>query len=232
MTTKEVDEAINKYCSDFIDTCPHCSARVHLVMVHNDHHLKGNGDQYNYVTFRCKPCKKLSLRVYRSYQHPHNERQNLLMDEWVSKFPSTDITPDEKFTSYVPSEVVGDYEEGLLCLAAGADKAAASMFRRSMQNAMINLGADQKLDLIDQIKAVQILTKDIKDWAHNVRIFGNWGAHPQDDLLRNVTPELAREVKELLEEFMNYVYVIPNKIAAARKRYEKKEDSTEEDSND
>ncbi|MEX2014825.1 MAG: DUF4145 domain-containing protein [Candidatus Saccharimonadales bacterium] len=226
MKTNEINDAIEEYCKDFIDICPHCGAKSHLVLIHNDYHLTGSGDQYNYVTFRCKPCKKLSVRVYHSSQNPYADKQMLSMKGWVSKFPSRDITPDKKFTTHVPSEVLADYEEGLICISAGADKAAVGMFRRAMQNAMINLGAEQKLDLIEQIKSISSLTQDIKDWAHNVRIFGNWGAHPQDDLLKDVTPELAQEVRELIEEFMNYVYDMPGKVTAARRRYESK-DATE-----
>lgn len=232
MNSNEINEAIEEYCKDFIDVCPHCGAKAHLVLIHNDYYLKGNGDQYNHVTFRCKPCKKISVRVYHSSQNPYSSDQNLSMERWVAKFPSNDTTPDKKFTAHAPSEVLADYEEGLICLSAGADKAAVGMFRRAMQDAMINLGADQKLDLIDQIKNVSALTKDIKDWAHNVRIFGNWGAHPQEDLLKDVTPELAQEVRELMEEFMNYVYVMPGKVVAARKRYEKSNGTGKEDSSE
>lgn len=222
MKSNEVDIAIGKQCADYIGICPHCGTKAHLEAFHNDNYLAKNGDQYNYITFRCVPCKKLSVQVFRSTQNPYSDEQNLRPDKWVAKFPNSETTPDEKFTEYVPSEVLSDYTEGLICLSAGANKAAVSMFRRAMQDAMINLGANQKLDLIEQIKTVSSLTQDIKDWAHNVRIFGNWGAHPQDDLLKDVTPELAQEVRELLEEFMNYVYVMPGKVGSARKRYEKK----------
>jgi hypothetical protein len=229
MNSQQVNQAINKACEDFIGVCPHCDTKAHLEMVHNDFHIAGNGDQFNHVTFRCKPCKKLSVRVFRSTQNLYSGDQNLTMKEWVSKFPSNDTVPADKFTEYVPGSVIEDYTEGLLCLANGANKAAVSMFRRAVQNAMIEFGADEKLDLIEQIKAVDGLTKDIKDWAHNIRIFGNWGAHPQDDMLRDVTPELAAEVKEFVDEFMNYVYVMPGKVQAARTRYQKKNEKAEDD---
>lgn len=228
MKSSEVDLAIGSACADFVGVCPHCQAKAHLVMINNDHHIAGSGDQYNYITFRCKPCNKLSVRVYHSEQNPYSGEQNLSLKGWIAKFPSTDTTAEEKFSTHVPSAVLEDYEEGLICLSSGANKAAVSMFRRAMQDAMIDLGADQDLDLLKQIKSIGSLTKGIKDWAHNVRIFGNWGAHPQEDLLKDVTSELAQEVRELMEEFMNYVYVMPGKIAAARKRYNKKDDESED----
>lgn len=222
MKSDDVNSVIEQMCADFIDVCPHCGAKSHLVQLHDEYHTTKNRDQYNYVMFRCKPCKKLSVRVYHSSQNPYDNKQDLSMEKWVAKFPDTDATPDEKFVEHVPSDVVKDYTEGLVCLSAGADRAAVSMFRRAMQDAMLEQGADKKLDLIEQIKSTTNLTNDIKDWAHNVRIFGNWGAHPQDDLLKDVTQELAQEVRELLEEFMNYVYVMPGKIVVSRSRYAQK----------
>ena len=228
MNTEKINQAISKQCQDFIALCPHCEAKAHLELIHNDHYLGSNGDQYNYVTFRCKPCQKISLRVFRSTQNQYSKEQMLTPDDWVANYPSNDTTPSEKYVQFVPKPVIEDYTEGLVCLSSGADKASVSMFRRAIQNAMIDLGADDKLDLIDQIKNVGTLTKDIKDWAHNIRIFGNWGAHPQDDMLHDITPELATEVKDFVDEFMNYVYVMPGKVAAARERYKKKDDKPAE----
>jgi hypothetical protein len=96
------------------------------------------------------------------------------------------------------------------------------MFRRAIQNAMLNLGADAKIDLINQIKGVSSLTKDIQDWAQNIRIFGNWGAHPQDDNLKEIDHELALEVKDFVDQFINYVYVMPSRVASARSKHAKK----------
>ena len=229
MTTSEVNKAIEDRCKDFIGICPHCGAKAHLEMIHNDYYLARNGDQYNYITFRCKPCKKLSVRVFRSKENPYStDKQLLTPDKWEAEFPATDTTPSEAFIESAPEDVIADYTEGLICLANGADKAAVSMFRRAVQNAMLNLGADAKKDLIDQIKGVGSLTKDIQDWAQNIRIFGNWGAHPQDDNLREIDHDLALEVKDFVDQFINYVYVMPNKVAAARDKHAKKVEAEDE----
>ncbi len=223
MTTAEVNKAIEDQCKDFIGVCPHCGTKAHLEMIHNDFHLARNGDQYNYITFRCKPCTRLSVRVFRSKENPYStDRQLLTPDEWIAEFPATDTMPSEVFTESAPEDVVADYTEGLICLANNADKAAVAMFRRAIQNAMINLGADTKKDLIDQIKGVGSLTKDIKDWAQNIRIFGNWGAHPQDDKLKEINHELALEVKDFVDQFINYVYVMPRRVATARSKHAQK----------
>jgi len=221
MDSDEVDRLVEEACSDYIDDCPHCGARTHFVMISNEHYHAKNRDQYNYVVFRCKPCTKLILKVFHSKQNPYSKEQNLETDGWVEKHPKTKVNADDKFVEYVPEEVTLDYEEGLRCLSASSPRAAASMFRRSLQVALIELGADQQKDLIDQIKSTSRLTDDLKDWAHNIRIFGNWGAHPQKDKLKDIDMTKAREVREFIDEFFNYVYVMPGKVATARKAYEK-----------
>lgn len=224
MTTAEVNKAIEDQFKDFIGICPHCDTKAHLEMVHNDFHLARNGDQYNYIIFRCKPCTRLSVRVFRSIENPYSpDRQLLTPDEWIAEFPAKETMPGEAFTESAPDDVMTDYTEGLICLANNADRAAVAMFRRAIQNAMINLGANTKKDLIDQIKEVESLTNDIKDWAQNIRIFGNWGAHPQKDKLKEVDHELALEVKDFVDQFINYVYVMPNRVATARSKHANKE---------
>jgi hypothetical protein len=223
MTTKEVNKAIEDQCTDFIGICPHCNTKAHLEMVHDDFHLTRNGDQYNYITFRCKPCKKLSIRIFHSEENPYSTDSQLLTPKgWVNEYPAANTVPSEVFVESAPEDVIADYAEGLICLANGADKAAVSMFRRAIQNAMLNLGADAKIDLINQIKGVSSLTKDIQDWAQNIRIFGNWGAHPQDDNLKEIDHELALEVKDFVDQFINYVYVMPSRVASARSKHAKK----------
>lgn len=229
MKTKHVNTAIDNVCQDFIGICPHCDAKVHLVMEHNDYHIARNGDQYNYITFRCKPCKKLSVRVFHSRQNPYSHEQMLEMEDWTGEFPAANTTPNEKFVEFAPEDVIADYTEGLICLANGANKAAVSMFRRAIQNAMLNLGADSKKNLIDQIRSVDSLTRDIQDWAQNIRIFGNWGAHPQEDNLKEVDHDLALEVKDFIDEFVNYVYVMPGKVSAARDKHVNKSKEREEE---
>lgn len=222
MTRNEAIDAVNKACNDFIDDCPHCNARTHLVMTAHESHLTKNHDQYSYVIFRCKPCQKLVLKVFKFKQNPYSGDEMLEAEGWIAKYPRNGSEIPEKYAEFVPDLAISDYEEGLRCLAANSPRAAASMFRRSLQDALLDLGADQKQELLQQIKSTSRLTDDIKDWAHNIRIFGNWGAHPQEDLLKDVDIERAKEVKDFIEEFFNYVYVMPGKVAAARKAYEKK----------
>jgi hypothetical protein len=207
---------------NFIDTCPHCGTRAHLKLLFSESYKEENGDLVYYHTFRCVPCKGLVLETYKFNQNKYTNNEDLKPAGWNNKFPTEEIVFIKKFDGVIPDDVFSDFKEGVVCLKNKCPKAAASMFRRSLQSSLINKGADSSLDLIEQIKNVKNLTDDIKDWAHNIRIFGNWGAHPQDDNLKDVSLELASEVKDFLEEFFNYVYLMPSRVAKARSLNQKK----------
>lgn len=215
---------------DFIDICPHCDARAHFEMLFNQSYSNKKGDLVFYVIFRCVPCKKLILETYKFRQNEYSRSIDLEPSGWEDKFPTNNLAYVNKFEETVPKIILDDFKEGLISLNNNCYKAAVSMFRRSLQSSLLDLGAKPDEDLIIQIKDINGLTQDIKDWAHNIRIFGNWGAHPQDDNLKEVDSDIANEVKMFIEEFFNYVYVMPARVSKARFVNSKKEE-TDEDEN-
>lgn len=218
MNKGQAEALFNTAIQNVIDTCPHCDARAHLKLLFSESHTTKSRDVIYYATFRCVPCNMLTLKTYRFKQNEYDRNENLSAIGWEDKFPGEEIVYANKFKDAVPSESLLDFKEGVLCLANKCSRAAVSMFRRSLQSALIERGANPKEDLIDQIKNATFLTQDIKDWAHNIRIFGNWGAHPQDDNLKDVDNKLAEETQSFLEEFFNYVYIMPSRVANARQK--------------
>jgi len=103
------------------------------------------------------------------------------------------------------------------------------MFRRALQSALVILGSNHKLDLIKQIDFLESLPIDIKDWAHQIRIFGNWGAHPDKDNLKEVDADDVTEVHDFISKFFTYMFIMPKKVELSRaKRDEKLKKKTEE----
>ncbi|MEK7612932.1 MAG: DUF4145 domain-containing protein [Patescibacteria group bacterium] len=203
---------------NLIDTCPHCDTRAHLKLLFQESQIMDNRDVVYYATFRCVPCEKLIVKTYRFKQNQYDSNENLSAVGWQEKFPGEEVVYANKFEGPVPPEVLEDFKEGVICLYNKCSKAAVSMFRRALQSSLLERGANPKEDLVDQIKNATYLTQDIKDWAHNIRIFGNWGAHPQDDLLKDADEKTAKETQSFLEEFFNYVYVMPSRVANARQK--------------
>ena len=217
--TKNIMES--EVVQNFIDTCPHCGTRAHLKLLFSESYKEKSGDLIYYNIFRCVPCKSLVMETYQFDQSKYTDNEELSMGRWEDKFPTEEIVFINKFDTVIPNDVLADFKEAVVCLSNKCPKAAVAMFRRSLQSAMINLGANSSMELVDQIKNVKNLTDDIKDWAHNIRIFGNWGVHPQDDNLKDINIGLAKEVQDFLEEFFNYVYLMPNRVAKARKLNQK-----------
>lgn len=226
MNLQEARKGITEHIKDLIEDCPHCGARTHIEALWNDCHTFQNGDAEFYVVFRCKPCKKLILKTFCFKQNPYSRDTNLSIEGWDEMFPAKldDLLSSEE-KEYVPEEVLKDYEEALKCLSISAHRASCSMFRRALQCALLKLGADEKLDLVKQIESLQDLPKDIKDWSHQVRILGNWGAHPDKDGLKEVDGEVAAEVHDFIAKLLLYVFIMPQKVKLARERREQKSNS-------
>lgn len=235
MNKSQAENIVNEAIQDLTDFCPHCNSKTHIQKLFQESYEDKDRDLIFYITFRCVPCKSLIMKTYKFRQNKYDRNENLSIIGWSEKFPNEELILINKFKSAVPEDVLNDFEEGIKCFNKECFKASVSMFRRSLQSSVLNLGADSDKDLfdqIDQLKDNEIITKDIKDWAHNIRIFGNWGAHPQNDNLKDVDEEKTKEAQSFLEEFFNYVYVMPSRVAEARGINNPPEEVTEENSED
>jgi hypothetical protein len=220
MDKHQVENLINDVVNDLNDNCPHCNSRTHITKLFSAS-FNDNHDLIYYFVFRCVPCKSLIVKTYKFRGNNwNNQLENV---GWISKFPSPEIAVSNDFKEYLPENIFEDLKEGTVNFSNNCFKSSVVMFRRSLQNAMINLGADKEKDLIDQIKSLDI-PNSLKDWAHNIRIFGNRGSHPQQDNLKEITKEIAEDVKKFIDEFFNYSYVMPGRVIKARDINSKKKD--------
>lgn len=223
MKLDDAKRLIGEYTEDLIDTCPHCGARVHIEKLWNDFHSFKNGDVEFYVVFRCKPCKKLILKTFLFRQNRYSSDTNLEVGGWDEKFPvSLDSELSKQDSENIPEQVFVDYQEALKCKSIGAHRASCAMFRRALQSSLLELGADKDKDLIEQINSLGNLPDDLKDWAHQIRIFGNWGAHPDKDNLKDVNEEDVEEVYDFVAKFFVYTFIMPKKVEISRKRREER----------
>ncbi len=223
MDAPQAYKLIQEEIVDLIDLCPHCGARVHIEKLWHDYHSFRNGDLEFYIIFRCKPCKKLVLKTCSFKQNEYTRNPDLKFKGWDEKFPfnfNDELSREEK--KYIPDKVLFDYQEAIKCKSIDANRASCAMFRRSLQNALVILGANHKLDLIKQINSLENLPGDIKDWAHQIRIFGNWGAHPDKDNLKQVDPEDVEEVNDFIAKFFLYLFIMPQKVKLSRAKREQK----------
>jgi len=137
-------------------------------------------------------------------------------NEIIDYYPKRAPKPD----SSIPKKVTDDYVEAIKCFDVGANKASVVMCRRALQNSAIEKGAKKGrlVDQIDELYGREIITKDVRDWTHEIRLTANIGAHPDEDGLQVVTQEEADELIKFTEEYLNYVYIMPAKVAKRRAR--------------
>lgn len=127
----------------------------------------------------------------------------------------------------IPEFIREDYAEGSRCMNVESYKATVAMCRRVVEalacdklgaKAKDTKGSTRKLyDLIDLLHADGLITKDIKDSAHELRHLGNYGAHVQDDGLDKVKRFEAQDVREITWQLLYSIYIAPFKTEELRK---------------
>jgi hypothetical protein len=131
--------------------------------------------------------------------------------------------PNDSVDLTVPEKIAEDFREALRCQWIRAFKATVAMCRRAIQASALEKGAsrNKKLDKqIDQLATKGTITEALRQMAHQVRLTGNVGAHPDKDGLADVAEEDANDIVQFTREFFHHVYVMPAKLKAHRKKEE------------
>jgi hypothetical protein len=124
--------------------------------------------------------------------------------------------PNPTYPDNLPTDVATDARDAHRCASIGAWRACAAMARRAIQGACFDRGAPDKrlVEQIDWLEEQRLITPQMKDVAHRIRLGGNAGAHPDADGLKDVTEIDAQRLLEFLDDFVKYVYEIPGRLAA------------------
>jgi hypothetical protein len=192
--------------------CPNCKTATTLIQ----HARKGThaGDVILYEIGECNNCEQHFLVV-------RTIPDGIIRDLYPRALPG-------KVSSALPDSIREDFEEALRCESVGAHRATVTMARRALQGICLNQGAPAKRiikskdgkerkiknDLsrqIDWLLTEQIITKPLKNMAHEVRSVGNNGAHPEDAADNTIiTPEDTKEIIALLDAFAQTLYIAPS----------------------
>jgi hypothetical protein len=185
--------------------CPICDHRVGFLVAGANFTMPQTSWGWLVVEhWRCPECQAPFVRIKGNEQ---------VLAEW----PNAGSKPAPPG---VPEAVASDWREAHVDLSVRTWKSAATMARRAVQGVCIDKGAS-KGRLADQIKesgANNTLHPNLVKWATEVRLFGNDGAHPGDDGLADVSEESARDAVAFLDELIDWIYVMPEKLASAKSR--------------
>lgn len=214
----ELNSAFQNYAEDIVDICPHCWAKVHMQRVWFSFHEHWDHLYEGYFMFRCIPCGRLSVKVLAIEEDKYNEWsfRNL---RWSWKYPrilENDFNTEN--IKYIPKEVYSDFREWLDCHSMWCYKASATMFRRSLQSALLVLWCNENDSLKNQIQSLDKLDDNLKERATEIRQLWNWWAHPKDDELQEVTEEVSDDICNFLSKFLEYAFIMPWKVLASKKK--------------
>jgi hypothetical protein len=193
--------------------CPHCSPTIsYFRPVASYSENLPNGGHRVVSAAQCENCKGFVLVI--GEKHPNVQPYSL-----VAVFPLG--KPNDTVASEVQQaakDVAEDFAEALRCHWIKSYRASVVMCRRAIQSSAIALKASggRLIDQIDDLFKTGKITEPLKDFAHEIRLTGNDGAHPDKDGLSDVTEKDSADILEFTREFLNYIYVMPAKLRARK----------------
>jgi len=123
----------------------------------------------------------------------------------------------------IPAQVVDVFGEGLRCLSVRAPRAAAVMFRRSLEAVVRASGSAAAVKTLDDknlASALAVMAKEhaldptLAQWAKELRLVGNVAGHV--DPADNVDMSEAEEMSRLARGLFTYLYEMPARLARGR----------------
>ena len=210
--------------SIFKADCPHCGTRSVAFTI--QHQNQVNPSRARWDTFAV--CGRCGRGVVASFITPslhspivHSKNGGSLEEALRDFFPST---PSLEAPNHTPSNVARFFKQGVDNLPGNWD-AAGSMFRKTL-----DIGLKEKfpeiegrlIDRIDKAAELQGLTPDLAEWAHQIRLDGNYAAHEEEP-----SPEvIAKRLHVFTDLVLRYLFTLPGMLEEAR---DHAEDETRED---
>lgn len=201
--------------------CPHCSVSIHAAWNSGDIVHVGVGVdevKWGWEQMQCPDCHETIVRVGSYYLKRSSDTGawGFVCDDYVSVHPRS--TRREPMGPSVPSEFLSDYHEACDVLSISA-KASAALSRRVLQSILDDQGysgrnlAAQVDSLLKETDPNKVLPNSVKQTVDAIRNFGNFSAHPINDLTSlqviDVEPQEAEWCLEIVEQLFDHYYVRP-----------------------
>jgi len=165
----------------------------------------------------CRNCRQRIVVVEeqriadRSWREPKagKERGGILTWRGIHWWPAADT----QMSSDVPVQIGEVFQEAVRAAHAECPRASAVMARRTLEAITADKGetTGALAGRLKKLAASGVLLSTLADWASEVRLVGNAGAHydPMDSVSKKDAEQLIAFVGELLR----YLYELPAKLA-------------------
>lgn len=146
---------------------------------------------------------------------PHQYEGGL---ESTDFFTITNVYPKQKpviIPDHLPDNIAALYLQAAKNLKPDMWDSAAMMGRRVLEVALKKLKPDLNGSLYQRIEILaqkSIITQDMKNWAHEVRLDGNQAAH-EEKLIHETA---AKELMAFVELFLMYTFTLPGMLKIRR----------------
>lgn len=199
--------------------CPHCRTVNSGVTIVNV--VQNPRETAKWSVFGiCSACNSPVAVVVSSGggSNPGNYNGNILHHN--SPFRLVEIYPRApalEIPANIPDPVAKAYSQAEYSRMNGQYDAAAAMYRTAMERGLKDLSpgiaAWQLQKRIDQMAAQGMITAELKDWAHELRLDGNNAVHEEE-----ATKETIEQMHQLCKFLLMYLYTLPEQVKAARAR--------------
>lgn len=201
-----------------VRNCPHCHSQKNTFTLHATFKDPNPAKQHEYISFfTCGNCHEgyVIRSQSRDGQSPDNIKGNIeqsgkatILKEYPS--PISTAVPE-----YLPDNIKSFFLQAADSLKSQYIDASAMMSRKVLEVAVKKLNPNGNGSLykrIEQLEQIGLITQDLKDWAHAIRIDGNEVAHEETP----ATNELATELLSFVELFLMYTFTMPGMIESRR----------------
>ena len=201
--------------------CPHCSVSIHAAWISGDIVHSGvdiDEVKWGWEQMQCPDCHETIVRVgWYSFKYSSDlGTWKFVCDDYMFVYPRS--TRREPIGPGVPWELLSDYQEACDVLSISA-KASAALSRRVLQSILDQQGytgrnlATQIDNLLNETDSNKALPSSLKRTVDAIRNFGNFSAHPINDVttlqIIDVDPEEAEWCLETVERLFDHYYVRP-----------------------
>ena len=200
--------------------CPRCKSKNSSFTVVSAHQHQA---PYTWsVHMICGSCSNgvvANVSDHGTRVSPINHNYDLtLADKHGHRYSVIDFFPEvqaPEVPQHLPEGVAKKFREGCEIIETSPD-AAVGMFRKSLEIGLKDLSPEiEAWKLEKRIEAMAnkgLLTSDLKDWAHELRLDGNDALHESVDK----TKEEAIQTRELARYVLTYLYTLPYAVKAKR----------------
>ncbi|NIG74975.1 DUF4145 domain-containing protein [Klebsiella sp. Ap-873] len=201
-------------------TCPHC-LRENAVLQAFSQHQRHN-DHLSDVPFFCRSCDRSGIAVVRTNigHSPlaYSQSKDVVITASPGSFELINVYPtieEHSAPENSPLRASDSFIEAKDNLKRGKFDTAVMLCRKTIDIATRSLLGDNSRDekLVKRIEILRgrdLITEQMKDWAHIVRIDSNGAVHSDEEF----TKEEAEEMIGFTEVFLIYSFTLPAMVTA------------------